>query len=127
MTTKEKFTDIALRLKRPSDSIVFKCDLYNPFEHYLIGIQRCITKNFTLGVLIEKITHYQQPIKFSLMSQWYLNKTNLHVNTLINTQNEFGLALIHQLHHFPLSLQTFCLYSWHTYQYKCGIGLQLLL
>lgn len=61
------------------------------------------------------------------MSQWYLNKTNLRVNTLINTQNEFGLALIHQLRHFPLIFQAFGLYSWTTYKYKWGIGLQLLL
>jgi hypothetical protein len=61
------------------------------------------------------------------MSQWNLNKTGLRVNTLVNTQNEFGLALTHELHHFPLVLQTFGLYSWSTHHYKWGIGLQLLL
>jgi hypothetical protein len=81
-----------------------------------------------VGLLAEKIVDYheQQPIKFSLMSQWNLNKTGLRVNTLINTQNELGLALTHHIHHFPFVLQTFGLYSWTTHKCKWGIGLQLL-
>ena len=61
------------------------------------------------------------------MSQWHLNKIGLQINTLVNTQNELGLALTHQIHRFPLVLQTFGLYSWTTRQCKWGIGLQLLL
>jgi hypothetical protein len=89
-----------------------------------------------VGLLAEKIVNYhqqqqqqqqQQPIKFSLMSQWNLNETGLRVNTLVNTQNELGLALTHQIHHYPVVLQTFGLYSWSTYKYKWGVGLQLVL
>ncbi|CAF2554358.1 unnamed protein product [Rotaria sp. Silwood2] len=128
ITSQEKLADIGLRLKRSSDSILFKCNLYNPFEHYLIGIQHCINTNFTVGFLAEKKTYYheQQPMKFSLMSQWYLNKIGLRVNTLVNTQHEFGLALTHQIRHFPLVLQTFGLYSWSMHKLKWGIGLQVL-
>lgn len=85
--------------------------------------------NFTMGLLAEKITNssQQQPIKFSLMSQWYLTKPNLRINTLVNTQNELGLALTHNIRHFPLVLQTFGLYSLTTRKCKWGIGVQLLL
>ncbi len=108
---------MALRLKRSSDSIVFKCDLYHPFEHYSIGIQRCINNNFTLGLLAEKIedNHQQKPIKFSLMSQWHLDKIGIRFNTLVNTHNELGV------------LQTFGLYSWTAHKCKWGVGLQILI
>jgi hypothetical protein len=120
---------MALRLKRSSDSIVFKCDLYHPFEHYLIGIQRCINKNFIVGLLAEKVedNHQQKPIKFSLMSQWHLDKRGIRVNTLVNTQNELGIALTHQIRHFPLVLQTFGLYCWTAHKCKWGVGLQILI
>ncbi|CAF1260418.1 unnamed protein product [Rotaria sordida] len=129
ITSKEKLADIGLRLKHSSDSLIFKCNLYDPFEQYLIGIQRCINTNFTIGFLAEKKVNYheQQPIKFSLMSQWYLNKIGLQINTLVNTQNELGLALTHQIHRFPLVLQTFGLYSWSMHKCKWGVGLQILL
>jgi hypothetical protein len=77
-----------------------------------------------VGVLAERL---KQPLKLSLMSQWNLNKSGLRINTLFNTQNEYGLAVVHQTRHFPLVLQTFGLYSWTTDKYKWGIGLQLLL
>jgi hypothetical protein len=83
-----------------------------------------------VGLLAEKLTgyhHHQQPIKFSLMSQWNLNKTDLRINTLVNTQNQLGLAFVYQIHHFPLVLQTFGLYSWTRRQCKWGVGLQILL
>jgi len=82
-----------------------------------------------MGLLAEKITNYHQEksIKFSLMSQWNINETGLRVNTLINSENKLGLALTHQIRHFPLVLQTFGLYSWTTHKCKWGIGLQLLL
>ncbi|CAF1240163.1 unnamed protein product [Rotaria sp. Silwood1] len=129
ITSQEKLADIGLRLKRSSDSIIFKCNLYDPLEHYLIGIQRCINTNFTIGFLAEKKRNYhvQQPIKFSLMSQWHLNKIGLRVNTLVNTQHELGLALTHQIRYFPFVLQTFGLYSWSMHKFKWGVGLQVLL
>jgi hypothetical protein len=83
-----------------------------------------MTSNFTVGVLAERLN---QSIKFSLMSQWNLNQSGLRINTLANTQNEFGLAIVYQIRHFPLVLQTFGLYSWTTDKYKWGVGLQLLL
>ncbi|CAF0746182.1 unnamed protein product [Adineta steineri] len=126
----EKLADIGLRLKHSSDSLIFKYDLYNPFKNYIIGIQRCINENLTIGLLTEKVIDYdqqQKPIKFSFMSQWYLNKIDLRVNTLVNTQNEMGIALTHQIRHLPVVLQAFSLYSWSTHKYKWGIGLQLSL
>ncbi|UJR28905.1 hypothetical protein I4U23_010123 [Adineta vaga] len=129
ITSKENLADIALRFKRSSDSLVFKCNLYRPIQHYLIGIQRCIQPNFTIGLLMEKHTdHYQhQRIKFSLMSQWYLNTIGLRVNTLVNSQNELCIALTHQFRYFPLVLQAFNSYSWTRQKCKWGIGLQILL
>lgn len=113
-----------------SNSLVFKFDAHHPFEHYLIAIQRYIDNNLTIGLLVEKMTNTastQQPLKFSLMSQWNLNKTGSRIHTLLNTQNECGLALTHQLSHFPLVFQLFGLYSWTSSKSKCGLGLQILI
>jgi hypothetical protein len=77
-----------------------------------------------VGLLAEQ---FRQPIKYSLMSQWNINKSGLRINTVANTQNELGLALVYQIRHFPLVLQTFGLYSWTTGKCKWGVGLQLLL
>jgi hypothetical protein len=60
------------------------------------------------------------------MSQWYLNQVGLRINALFNTQNELGVALTHKIRHFPLSLQTFGLYSLTARKCKWGIGIQLL-
>ncbi|CAF0971148.1 unnamed protein product [Adineta ricciae] len=129
ITAKDKLADIALRLKRSSDSLVFKCNLYHPLENYLISIQRSINTNLTVGLLIEKCVDddRHQHMKSSFASQWDLNTVGLRINTLINTQYECGLSLTYQLRHFPLVLQAFTGYSWTREKYKCGIGLQLLI
>ena len=108
--------------------MVFKCNLYHPLQHYLIGFQHCINTNFTVGLLAENNREYyrQQSIKLSLMSHWNLKKLGLHVNTLINSQHELGLALTQQTHHYSFALQIFSLYSWLTRKCKWGISLQLL-
>ena len=83
-----------------------------------------------MGVLAEKLAGHhqqqQQAMKFSLMSQWNVNKTGLRINTLANTRNELGISFIYQLRHFPLVFQTFGLYSRTTRKCKWGVGLQLL-
>jgi len=113
-------------LRSLSNSFVFKFDAYHPVEHYLIAIQRYINNNLTIGLLAEKYSS-RQPPKFSLMSQFNLNKTNSRIHTLLNTENEYGLVLTHQLSHFPLVFQLFGLYSWTRSKSKYGFGLQILL
>ena len=129
ISSKGTVMEAGLRLQRASDSLVFKCDVHRPFERYLMGAQRYLSNNFTVGLLAEKVTdtQVQQPIKLSLVSQWCIERIDLRVNTLINTQNELGLALTQQIGYVPLVLQAFGLYSWTRQQYKWGVGLQLLL
>lgn len=115
-------------MKRSSDSLVFKCNLYHPLDNYLIGIQRYINTNLTIGLLIEKYVDgdRHQHTKSSFMSQWGLSTVGLRISTLINTQYECGLSLTYQFRQFPLVLQAFTGYSWTRQKSKWGIGLQLL-
>lgn len=95
-----------------------------------MGLQRSISKNFIVGLLAEKleILPRDQPIKFSLMSQWTLHeKSNLRIHTLLNTHRQFGLSLMYQSPSLPFVFQIFNLYSWSRHQCKWGIGLEVLL
>ena len=108
INSKNTMMEAGLRLQRAADSFVFKCDVYRPFERFLIGAQRCLRNNFTVGLLAEKVTDRQvQPIKFSLVSQWCIESIDLRLNALANTQNELGLAFTQPISYFPLAFQAF--------------------
>ena len=130
MTQREKLADLGFRLRHSSNTMIFKCNLYHPFEHYLIGFQRSMTPNFLIGLLAEKlqILPRDQPIKFSLMSQWTLHeKSNLRIHTLLNTHHQLGFSLIYQSPSLPFVFQIFSLYSWKRHRCKWGIGIEVLL
>ena len=101
--------DIGIRLKNSTSSIVFKSNLHHRFRQYLIGIQHCIHTNLIVGLLAEEQVIYRQhrSVKFSLMSHWYLNKLPLHINTIINSENELGIALTYHINRCSLVLQAF--------------------
>ena len=100
-----------------------------PFEHYLIGFQRHVNRNVTIGLLAEKISDadHQPSIKLSAMSRWSIHRLGVQCHVLVNSERETGLALTHQIGYIPLILQAFSLYSWKHGQWKWGVGLQCFL
>ena len=108
---------------------MFKFDVARPFEHYIIAFQHHVNRDCTVGLLAEKIADdtRQPSIKFSAMSRWSIDRLSLQLHALVNSENEMGLALTHQIGHIPLLFQAFGLYSWSSTRWKWGFGLQFSL
>lgn len=108
--------------------MIVKTNVFHPFEDYLIGFHRWITDRITIGLLAEKRLNFsaEDPsIRISAMSRWSIDRLNIDVNALINSENEMGLGLIKYIHLIPFVFQIFGLYSYRHDQYRWSFGLQM--